>query len=424
MSGRITEMRSVRPTLAHILASAIVLGALLPGAAAAGAHEPGPFAGGLTDIQYVYADSEHGWLERGPDKLRFDASDQDELQLGRAGVELGYAFDLQSKLEIAVNYYADPQSSPELTEAYFEHRSLARGSWRSRYRVGVFYPAISMENTGPLWTSPYTITSSAINTWLGEELRAVGAEGRWTWTGDAYNRSKHRVSLFGAIFGYNDTLGAMMSWRGWAVHDRQTGVNGTLPLRDLPIVVFADHSREFEPFMEIDDSPGFYGGVEWDYARALKLQLFYYDNRADDTIRQNDQYGWRTKFGQLAMHWRPGDGWELLGQFMRGRTIMVRNMVVNDFESGYLMGVKSWGRHRVALRVEYFRVIDRDGHDFDLNAEDGDSQTLSYSYLFGRRWKLSLETTRFFSDYAARSHFGEKERRLEHQYLASLRFYF
>ena len=31
-----------------------------------------------------------------------------------------------------------------------------------------------MENTGPLWTSPYTISSSAINTWLGEELRAGG----------------------------------------------------------------------------------------------------------------------------------------------------------------------------------------------------------------------------------------------------------
>lgn len=388
------------------------------------ANEPGLFAHGLTDVQYAWSDSELSWLNRGPDKLRFDETDQDNLQLGRLGIELGYGIDLQSMLKLEANYYLDPESSLELTEAYFQHRTLGSGSWRGRYKVGVFYPAISMENTGPLWTSPYTISSSAINTWLGEELRTVGAEGRWTWAGDEYNRSKHRFSLFAAMFCCNDTLGAMISWRGWSVHDRQTGVNGTLPIRELPAIVYADHSREFEPFMEIDDRVGFYGGVEWDYARRFRLQLAYYDNRADDTIRQDDQYGWRTNFGQLGFHWQPADGWDLLGQFMRGRTIMVEDVVINDFESGFLLAAKSWGPHRLAARIEYFRIIDKDGNDFDLNREDGDSQTLSYSRLFGRGWKLSLEATRFFSDHAARRHFGEQERRTEHEVLVSLRYYF
>lgn len=405
-----------RPIVALLLIAAL--------RAQAAPNEPGLFTHGLTDVQYAWSDSERSWLDRGPDKLRFDETDQGDLQLGRLGLELGYAFDLQSVLKLEANYYLDPESSLELTEAYFQHKTLGTGNWRSRYKAGVFYPAISMENTGPLWTSPYTISSSAINTWLGEELRTVGAEGRWTWTGDAYNRSKHRVSLFAAMFVSNDTLGAMISWRGWSVHDRQTGVNGTLPIRELPAIVYADHSREFEPFMEIDDRPGFYGGVEWDYDRRLKLQVMYYDNRADDTIRQDDQYGWRTRFGQLGFHWQPADGWDVLGQFMRGRTIMVEDVVINDFESGYLLAAKSWGPHRLAARVEYFRVIDLDGNDFDLNREDGDSQTLSYSRLFGRGWKLSLEATRFFSDYAARRHFGEQERRSEHELLVSLRYYF
>lgn len=402
-----------------------MLGVLLIAAGSGAAtDERGLFTHGLTDVQYARSDSALSWLDRGPDKLRFDQSDQDELQLGRLALELGYAFDLQSMLKLEANYYLDPESSLDVTEAYFQHRTLGSGSWRSRYRIGVFYPAISMENTGPMWTSPYTISSSAINTWLGEELRIVGAEGRWTWSGDAYNRSKHRVSLFAGMFGYNDTLGAMISWRGWSVHDRQTGVNGTLPIRELPIIVYADHSREFEPFMEIDDRPGFYGGVEWDYARNLKLQVVYYDNRADDTIRQDDQYGWRTNFGQLGFHWRPAEGWDLLGQFMRGRTTMVEDVIINDFESGYLLAAKSWGPHRLAARIEYFRVIDVDGNFFDLNREDGDSQTISYSRLFGKGWKLSAEATRFFSDHAARRHFGEKERRSEHELLLSLRYYF
>ncbi len=403
----------------------LLAGALAPlSATQAELEKPGLYAHGITDIQYAYSDSELSWLNRGPDKLRFDQDDQDDLQLGRLGLEVGYAFNLESEFKLSGHYYLDPDPSVEITEAYWQHRNISSDNWRSRYRVGVFYPAISMENTGPLWTSPYTINSSAINTWLGEEVRTVGIEGRWTWTGDAYNRSKHKVSFFAALFGYNDPTGAMISWRGWSVHDRQTGVNGTLPMRDLPLVVFADHSREFEPFMEIDDRPGGYAGIEWAYRRSFKLQFVYYDNQTDDSQRQDDQYGWRTNFGQLGAHWKPGNGFELLGQFMRGRTTMANDVVENDFESAYLLGVKSWGRHRIALRLEYFKVIDLDGRFFDLNREDGDSQTLSYSYLAGNSWKLSLEAVRLFSDHAARQHFDEKERRTELQLLTSLRFYF
>ncbi|MEZ5559760.1 MAG: hypothetical protein R3E86_14610 [Pseudomonadales bacterium] len=413
-------MRS--PRIVRLIGLALML---LPAAhAAAAPAEPGLTTGGMMDLQYALSDSEQTWLRRGPDKLRFDESDQSSLQLGRAGLVLDYAFDVQSELKVAAHYYPDPDSSIELAEAFWQHRSFGDGRWRSRYRVGMFYPAISMENTGPLWTSPYTVNSSAINTWIGEELRVIGAEGRWTWAGDAYNRSKHRLSLFASVFGFNDTLGAMISWRGWSVHDRQTGLNGTLPIRELPTVVYSNHSREFEPFKEIDDRPGWYAGTEWQYDRDLKLQLTYYDNRADDTIRQADQYGWRTKFGQIAFHWRMNDDYQLLGQWMRGRTIMVKDVVINDFESGYLMAVRTWGRHRLALRTEYFRVIDQDHSAFDLNREDGDSQTLSYSLLFREGWKVSLEAIRFFSDYAARRHFGERERRAEHELLLSLRYYF
>ncbi len=417
MSRRTTEVRYTRRLLGL---SAL----LLAGSARADVDGPGLVMHGMTDVQYAYSDSEQSWLKRGPDKLRFDQDDNDTLQLGRLGIELGYVFNLQSELKLAGHYYQDPDSSAEVTEAYWQFKSFGAGKWRSRYRVGAFYPPFSLENTGKLWTSPYTVSSSAINTWIGEEMRTIGLEGKWTWADDPYNRSKHSFSLFASLFGNNDTLGAMISWRGWSIHDRQTGLNGTLPLRELPIVIYADHSREFEPFMEMDDRPGFYVGGEWRYDRRWQLQLAYYDNRADDTIRQNDQYGWRTRFAQIALHWRGDNGYELLSQYMRGNTIMVVDTVDNDFESAYLMGVKSWGPHRLALRVELFRVIDLDGHFFDLNAEDGDSQTISYSYLFRKRWKLSLEGTRFFSDYRARSHFAERERRTENLLLASLRLYF
>ena len=44
-------------------------------------------------------------------------------------------------------------------------------------KAGAFFPTISLENDDIGWTSPYTLSASAINTWIGEELRTIGTEG-------------------------------------------------------------------------------------------------------------------------------------------------------------------------------------------------------------------------------------------------------
>ena len=44
-------------------------------------------------------------------------------------------------------------------------------------KTGAFFPTISLENDDLGWTSPYTLTPSAINSWIGEELRTIGSEG-------------------------------------------------------------------------------------------------------------------------------------------------------------------------------------------------------------------------------------------------------
>ena len=50
-----------------------------------------------------------------------------------------------------------------------------RVSWS--VKAGAFFPTISLENDDLGWTSPYTLTPSAINSWIGEELRTIGSEG-------------------------------------------------------------------------------------------------------------------------------------------------------------------------------------------------------------------------------------------------------
>src|SRR5258705_9405197 len=58
------------------------------------------------------------------------------------------------------------------------YRPVSTSAFRWSIKAGAFFPPISLENTEIGWTSPWTLTPSAINAWVGEELRTIGLEGR------------------------------------------------------------------------------------------------------------------------------------------------------------------------------------------------------------------------------------------------------
>ncbi len=62
----------------------------------------------------------------------------------------------------------------DVTEAWLEWRPVPQSAWRSNVKIGAFYPPVSLEHRAPGWSNPYTISSSALNTWVGEELRTIG----------------------------------------------------------------------------------------------------------------------------------------------------------------------------------------------------------------------------------------------------------
>ena len=76
-----------------------------------------------------------------------------------------------------------------------------------------------MENDDLGWASPYTLTPSAINSWIGDELRTIGSEGNVRWKTDLGT-----VSLLGAVLCCNDEAGILMADRGWTMDDRPTGL--------------------------------------------------------------------------------------------------------------------------------------------------------------------------------------------------------
>ncbi len=76
---------------------------------------------------------------------------------------------------IVADYVDDASGGVDLTEALLEWRPVPRSRNQQQLKIGAFYPSLSLENGDRGWQSPFTYSYSAINTWLGEEIRPFGS---------------------------------------------------------------------------------------------------------------------------------------------------------------------------------------------------------------------------------------------------------
>ncbi|MCV6604260.1 MAG: hypothetical protein OIF34_03075 [Porticoccaceae bacterium] len=385
---------------------------------------------GLAELQLSHSNGLDSWINRGQGKQLHGGDNNNRLQTGLSGVALDYRLAHNSHLKASVLYNHQPGNRLDITELYWHYRPLSQSAWRPTYRVGFFYPELSLENRGRLWSSPYTITSSTINTWIGEELRTAGIEAQWTNQG-RYRQSPHDFAISAALFGFNDNTGALLAWRGWSNTERQTGIGGRLPLAHRPTFapgrVLQEQAPEVEPFIERDNRIGYYTGLHWNYLRKTRASLHYYNNNADPSVFERGQYAWHTRFFHLGIQHRLNNTWELLSQYIRGRTQMNDRansaLVYNHFDSGYLMLAGRWGPQRLALRWESFHMDDLDRTFMDSNGENGSSATLSYSYRVGNHWKLSAEGINIRSNRRERRYSGLARQADETRLILSARYF-
>jgi hypothetical protein len=130
---------------------------------------------GALDVRWVHATGETSYLNGGLGVLRFDP-DHEGFRLGRAFVAPRLRITDIVTLHAVVDAYGDHGNAVDLSELWAEIRPFPTNAVRWRLRVGAFHMPVSLENRGPGWTDVYSITPSALNTWLGEEFRTIGAE--------------------------------------------------------------------------------------------------------------------------------------------------------------------------------------------------------------------------------------------------------
>ncbi len=401
--------------------------------AALAESEPGRYSlhTGL-DLSYVNANGHPSWLEGSTGKLRYDGGN-DGLLLSRGFLDYGYRLaDTVSAHIVAEAYLEDFSATLDLTEAYLEWRPVPRSASRYQLKVGAFYPRLSLENSDFGWSSPYTLSSSAINTWVGEELRSYGAEFAVSRRPEALGGA-HTFSLHASMFYNNDTAGGLIAWKGWSLHDRQSRLGDEVPLPPIPLIqpgMWFDRQDPFiTPILEIDDTYGYYVGAEWSINKRFLLRATHYDNRTDPFGYEDGQYAWETAFEQLGVKATlPGDI-GLIGQWIDGYTVWGRlrngiHAVDVGFESRFVLLTRAFDRHRVSARYDHFEISEKDSIPLDENSENGHAWTVSWRYALNDNFTLAAEWLEVTSNRPAWAYFGLAEKKAERQLQLSLRMQF
>lgn len=356
------------------------------------------------DVRAVSSDGRESFLDNGQGKLRFD-EDHQGIQLGRLRAAWNQPIGELFFAHVEASTWDDDDKNPiDLTEAWIEYRPVPRAGFKSRLRLGAFYPPMSLESRALGWETPYTITPSAIGSWIGEEIRTVGLEGQVDWLGTRLGHS-FDLQLTGALFGWNDPAGTMIAAHGWALHDRQTTLFGRVgaPQPDPELA-------KKELFAEIDDRPGYYVGAQARYLDRVILNVLHYDNRADPTVYEPElrDFAWLTKFDAAALRVETGSGWTVILQALDGETYIAPGGYWLDwmYDSQSALIAKRTGSHMLTLRYDQFGVEFRDNSALP-GSEDGDAWTLAYSWDRGGPWRFALEWLQVKSDVPARLALGE-----------------
>lgn len=369
---------------------------------------------GYGDLRASYSSGEPSWLDRGLGKTRYGSdpfgNNEVRFNLAEAALLMETKFNWQLSSYLNLKFDPEQKNSIDVVEAYFKYNKLLDAGYRLEGRLGSFYPHISLENFGIGWTSPYSITPSAINSWIGEEVKTTGLE-----ISTEHEFENHALRLNAGMFGFNDPSGTLLFFRGWALHDNKTTLFGEYPIAPLNIIsptgMFDKQSPFTVPHLELDNRPGFFAGFNWEYFGIFSLNGIYYDNRGDPSIVKNGQYSWETEFINLGLTVDIFEETEIFGQFMTGKTKMgpwvdnVRPADV-DYQSFYLMVSHPIGIHRISARYDNFSVSDNSFVAVDNNNETGHSLMIAYAVEPFENQQLIFEFLHVISTRFARIELG------------------
>jgi hypothetical protein len=381
----------------------------------------------VIDFRIVLTDGERSWTDGGFGRSRFGGGGEGvDVHAVPAEGELVWhgpiAWNVEGTVAAA---YQDEQDQPvDLIEAFVTWRPVPRGSTRFSVRAGMFWPQVSLEHEGPAWQVSDMITPSAINSWIGEEVKVVGLEGS-----ASRPLAGGRLSATLGLFGFNDTAGTLLALRGWAQHDQKTGAFSRQTLPPLADEMEGAQPQWTTPTLEVDHRVGFYGRLAYQFVAPVTLEAFYYDNRGDPTaFTDHLQWGWRTRFLNVGARIDFSDHTRLLAQALTGSTRMGQEEDEEDeiwvdtrFRAAFVRLTHEIGPVSLSGRLDLFETRQRGEY---VQAEDGEhgwSLTGAVDWHLTPQAQIILEGLHVESERGARARLGLAPRQDQDVVQASMR---
>lgn len=379
---------------------------------------------GYLDCRLVAHSSERSWTEGGLGKTRF--GDGDVVPTCVQGALVGTWQMTPAVLALAdVQYATTGRDGWSILEAYLRYRPVSTTPLRGSLRFGAFFPPISLENDAIGWTSPWTLTPSAINSWIGEEFRSIGAEAQLEWRGAGYS-----IEGIAALVRSNDPAGELLAARGWALSDLTSGLGSRV--REPDVYARANGvvpPLRFNPFLENDGRLGWYVGGTWRAAGRGRVSLLRYDNEADPATHSGGAspvFSWHTKFWSVGAE-ADARRLVLLAQAMSGSTEIALGpqfSTTTDFRAAYVLAGWNLGAWRVAFRVDAFSTEQLPRSLADRIREHGSAGTFALNWRPLKWLRLSGEWLHLRSWRNQRLLEGLPERQTDNQVQLSARVLF
>ena len=341
------------------------------------------WARALLDVRLVGGGPAASWSDGGPGKMRYGGSFTDggfqratRLVLSQAALQVGASlpWGLRAQAQVNVEPNIAGNYRPWLIEA------ILRKEWGDErlgwgMQGGVMNVPFSLENTGPAWSPEFTISASALNSWLWEDINLAGAEAEgWYVTGSGVRLG----ALLGAGYG-GDQIGRLLALRGWVVGDTLGGINGDLSL--------PTRGQRTDIFSERDHRPSLYTLLSLgDAEKIASLNLGILDNRGDES----QPAVWHTHFTTVGVVLSPYRRIDLVAQYLTGTARVQAPPNDSALSAFYVLLSYHYLRQRVSLRYDSFRVHDLDGGPTSTS-ERGHAQTASYLIEIGLRQRIALE---------------------------------
>jgi len=380
-------------------------------------------------VSVAATDGEESWVDRGFGKLS-TSGDGDDFRLtpllSEANLIWRPRFSWALSANIVGTFQGGERNEAGISEAFLSYKPMRGSNTSFSARAGLMWPPVSLEHEGADWHVRDTITPSAINSWIGEEVRPLALEGTL-----GTNIGEHKLTATAALFAANDTAGTLLAFRGWALHNRRT-----LAFNDQPLPPFEEEDEGYQapfthPLLDVGpgfaDRPGYYAKVVWQPPIPVRFELFRYDNRANpEAVNDNLEWGWRTHFNNLGIA-ADIQGTEIRAQAMTGRTRMGfeepplgLHWIDMRFRSAFVLVSRPIGKFGLAGRIEAFETRHRGSWWDEEYDEDGWAATLAGKREWGPFTGL-IELIHVSSDNPAREHVQLESRQKQTRLQADLR---